>query len=156
MPCWTRPSAWYLEEFVDWEKGECDFGSAGFRRLLNWVGEHTDEPVSRNASQGDRFFRPGYLEEEALLMEKSTNRGFPLFIYLDGEGTETHGTSREMAEKLMEFLETADFTPESGLRNMVVSIVLEETEAYYTGDKSLDEVVGIIQNRVQLLLKENM
>ncbi len=70
------------------------------------------------------FFRPGYLEEEALLMEKSTNRGFPLFIYLDGEGTETHGTSREMAEKLMEFLETADFTPESGLRNMVVRISL--------------------------------
>ena len=55
----------------------------------------------------------------------------------------------------MEFLETADFTPESGLRNTVVSIVLEEVEAYYTGDKSLDEVIGIIQNRVQLLLNEN-
>ena len=55
----------------------------------------------------------------------------------------------------MEFLETADFTPESGLRNKVVSIVLEETAPYYAGDKSLDEVIGIIQNRVQLLLNEN-
>ncbi len=39
---------------------------------------------------------------------------------------------------------------------MVISIVLEEVEAYYTGKKSLDEVIGIIQNRVQLLLNENM
>lgn len=66
-----------------------------------------------------------------------------------------YGTSRENAEKLMALLEAADFTPESGLRNMVVSIVLEETKPYYTGDKSLDEAVGIIQNRVQLLLEEN-
>ena len=64
--------------------------------------------------------------------------------------------SREMAEKLMAFLEAADFTPDWGLRQMVVSIVLEESEPYYTGDKSLEEVTGIIQNRVQLLLKENM
>lgn len=34
---------------------------------------------------------------------------------------------------------------------MVASIVLKEVEAYYTGKKSLDEVIGIIQNRVQLV-----
>ncbi len=78
-----------------------------------------------------------------------------MFYTVDDEEVEIYGTSREMAEKLMALLESADFTPESGLRNMVVSIVLEETKSYYTGDKSLDEVAGIIQNRVQLLLKEN-
>ncbi len=35
-----------------------------------------------------------------------------------------------------------------------VSIVLEEPEAYYTGDKSLDEVVKLIRNRVSLILAE--
>ena len=230
---------WYLEEYVDWEEGKCHFDSEGFRRLLKWVGEHSEElPADpRTRTFGTR----GYLPEEALLMEgfidfqdavlweiqcgeEVTLTGFPT---ADGRGTaslqveaplgivagagnregawefleyyissskddvewgnalptsrsrlqklmekavtqprnmsyvvndeEVHAyeTPPEMAEKLMEFLETADFTPESGLRNTVVSIVLEEVEAYYTGDKSLDEVIGIIQNRVQLLLNEN-
>lgn len=232
-------AAWYLEEYVDWEKGKCNFDSEGFRRLIKWVGEHSDvlpaDPRTRV------FSTQGYLPEEALLMEDFIDfqdavlweiqcgdevmlTGFPT---ADGRGTaslqveaplgivagaenregawefleyyissskddvewgnalptsrsrlqklmekavtqprnmsyvvndeEVHAyeTSPEMAEKLMEFLETADFTPESGLRNTVVSIVLEEVEAYYTGDKSLDEVIGIIQNRVQLLLNEN-
>ena len=37
---------------------------------------------------------------------------------------------------------------------MTVGIILEESEAYYTGDKSLDEVVALIQNRVGLILGE--
>ncbi|MCI9189910.1 MAG: hypothetical protein HFH84_09820 [Lachnospiraceae bacterium] len=78
------------------------------------------------------------------------------YLTLDDEEVPVYATSREMAEKLMAFLEAADFTPDWGLRQMVVSIVLEESEPYYTGDKSLEEVTGIIQNRVQLLLKENM
>lgn len=78
------------------------------------------------------------------------------YLTLDDEEVPVYATLREMAEKLMAFLEAADFTPDWGLRQMVVSIVLEESEPYYTGDKSLEEVTGIIQNRVQLLLKENM
>lgn len=230
---------WYLEEYVDWEEGTCDFDSEGFRRLLKWVGEHSEElpadPRTRILNMR------GYLPEEALLMEDYIDfqqavlweiqcgeevslKGFPtadgrgtasvlveaplgivagagnregawefleyyissskdetvwgslptsrtrlqklmeiavtrpsnVSYVLDGEEVHGYETPPEMAEKLMEFLETADFTPESGLRNMVASIVLEEVEAYYTGNKSLDEVIGIIQNRVQLLLNENM
>ena len=232
-------AAWYLEEYVDWEKGKCHFDNDGFRKLLRWVGEHSEEPPASDP-RSRIFYVLGYLPEEALLMEyyidfksvvlwevqcggEITLTGFPtadgrgtvsLYVeaplgivagaenregawefleyyisssadedwifelptsrtllqelmeksvteksrstyILDGEEVNARETSREMAEKLMEFLETADFTPESGLRNTVVSIVLEEVEAYYTGDKSLDEVIGIIQNRVQLLLNEN-
>lgn len=233
-------AAWYLEEYVDWETGECSFDSEGFRRLLEWIGKYSEEPPADSRTRV--FYMQGYLPEEALLIEERidfesvvlmelkcgedlTLTGFPtadgrgtaslrveaplsivagaenkdgawefLEYYIsssaDGEwthylptsrprlqelmekavrkstseghsyainGEKVHGyeTSRDMAEKLMELLEAADFTPESDLRNMVVSIVLEETEAYYTGDKSLDEVIGIIQNRVQLLLDEN-
>lgn len=240
---------WYLEEYVDWENGTCDFNNEGFRRLLEWVGEHAKDSAGQTGSRGRIFYRHGYLPEEALLMEnlidfrtaaeweiqfgeELTLTGFPTadgrgtagirvepplgivagaankegawefleyyisaeaaqnvtnslptsrsrlltlmevatkeryydgsaepaakyFLTLDGEQVPVYVTSREMAEKLMSLLESADFTPESGLRNMVVSIVLEETEPYYTGDKSLEEVIGIIQNRVHLLLKEN-
>jgi len=36
----------------------------------------------------------------------------------------------------------------------ITQIVLEESGAYFSGDKSLDEVISIIQNRVNLYLKE--
>ena len=198
---------WYLEEYVDWKEGKCHFDNEGFRRLLRWIGEHSEEPpVSDPRTR--IIYKSGYLPEEALLMEdyitfdrvalwkiqcgeELTLIGFPT---ADGRGTVSlhveaplgiiagagnregawefleyyisssadekwiYGllpTNRTLLQKLMDFLETADFTPESGLRNTVVSIVLEETAPYYAGDKSLDEVIGIIQNRVQLLLNEN-
>lgn len=232
-------AAWYLEEFVDWEKGECSFDSEGFRRLLGWVGEHAEESDPQVGSQGsvsmegnfpaEALLIEGHIDfEDAViwearcggeitltgfptadgrgtarvnveaplgivagagnregawefleyyissstdgkwshglpvsrnrlreLMEKEVQKSRPTFRIIDGEEVEIGGISRETAEKLVSLLESADFTPESGLRNMVVSIVLEESEPYYTGDKSLDEAVDIIQNRVQLLLKEN-
>ena len=37
----------------------------------------------------------------------------------------------------------------------VLQIVTEEAQAYFTGNKSLDDVVGVIQNRANLYIKEN-
>ena len=34
-------------------------------------------------------------------------------------------------------------------------IIQEEAEAYFTGDRSIEEVADIITNRVQLYLDEN-
>ena len=90
------------------------------------------------------------LMEEAVKEESRAKK----FQYLEGEAVPIYATSQEMAERLMDFLEEADFTPGSRLRDMTVGIILEESEAYYTGDKSLDEVVALIQNRVGLILGE--
>ena len=62
-------ASYYLEEFVDWEKGECSFDSQGFRRLLVWVGEHTKESGEHSVSGRRTYSRQGYLPEDALLME---------------------------------------------------------------------------------------
>ncbi len=248
-------AAWYLEEYVDWETGKCDFDSEGFRRFLVWAGEHAEKPAHAGNSAGQAgfrgrtFYKQGYLSEKALLMEdfidfrtaaaweircgeELTLTGYPTadgsgtagiqvepplgivadagnkegaweflefyisagkeqdstsnlptsrsrlqalmaealeqqnyeesknpvakyFLTLEDESVPVYATSRKMAEQLMAFLEAADFTPDSGMRQMIVGIVLEESEPYYTGDKSLEEAVGIIQNRVQLLLDEN-
>lgn len=236
-------AAYYLETFVDWEKGECRFDSEEFRRLLLWVGEHGKETVR---TSGIRFHEVGSMQEDALLMESWLDfqeaaqwkaqfgeeiglLGYPtadgrayahiwveaplgivagspnkegawefLEYYLAGEMEEMDGTlstrkemlreqmeeameqeyiageprskgemwlngervpyyatSPEMAGMVMAFLEEADFTPASGLRDRVASIVTEEAELYYGGSKSLDEVVEVIQNRVQLMLEEN-
>ena len=39
--------------------------------------------------------------------------------------------------------------------NPVITNVMEEAPAYFEGQKSLDEVTDIIQNRVQLYVDEN-
>lgn len=236
-------AAYYLETFVDWEKGECRFDSEEFRRLLLWVGEHGKETVR---ASGIRFHEVGPMQEDALLMENWLDfwevfkwkaqfgeeislLGYPtadgrvyahirvetplgivagsqnkegawefLEYYLTEETEEMgntlstrkevlqrqmeeamgkenpvgeHSSSRgivldgktyfyeaispEMAGMVMAFLEEADFTPASSLRDRVASIVTEEAELYYGGSKSLDEVVEVIQNRVQLMLEEN-
>ena len=37
----------------------------------------------------------------------------------------------------------------------ILGIIDEETEAYFVGQKDLDSVTDVIQNRVQLYLQEN-
>lgn len=61
---------------------------------------------------------------------------------------------QDQADAILNAVETADFRPMSEEEEMIVRIVLEEAESYYRGDKSLEEVTGLIQNRVQLLLNE--
>ena len=60
---------WYLEEYVDWDKGTCNFDSEGFRRLLQWIGEHgSDEPQTAGTGESVYYTR-GYMPEDALFME---------------------------------------------------------------------------------------
>lgn len=37
----------------------------------------------------------------------------------------------------------------------VIRIIMEEAGAYYSGQKSAEDAVGIIQNRVQVYVHEN-
>ena len=43
----------------------------------------------------------------------------------------------------------------SGFCDKISSLINEETEAFYAGDKTAEETAEIIQNRVQLLLDES-
>ncbi len=236
-------SPYYLEEFVDWEKGECSFDSDGFRRLLSWAGEY-GKASDENALPRMRIIsEPSYVPEDTLLiedvlsfgqaavwevqmgeslrllgyptadgngrvcldvkapagivagaknkdgawafleyfLETETSGGIDYWmpvrisglenmmeksireeegrikfsVGLGGEAVPVYGNSRETARQVMASLEEADFSPGNGLEDEIVSIVVEEAEGYYTGNKSLDEVTGIIQNRVKLLLGEN-
>ncbi len=80
---------------------------------------------------------------------------------LDFSKRETLAEIRNMTFELPEGAEEnggANFlsalTPRSVEEEKIIHIVLEEAESYYTGDKSLEEVTELIQNRAQLLLNE--
>lgn len=61
---------------------------------------------------------------------------------------------RQQAEDTLSAIESADFQPVWEVEEKIARIVAEEAESYYQGDKSLDRVIELIQNRVQLLLNE--
>lgn len=64
-------------------------------------------------------------------------------------------TPERLAQELMTAIESSDFTPLPDEADKILDIVLEEMAGYYNGDKSIDEVIKIIQNRSQLLLDEH-
>ena len=70
------------------------------------------------------------------------------------EGYDFYGLSREQADRLMEMLESVDFRPRSSAENAIIDIIMEETASFYNGDKSIELVMEIIQNRASLLVQE--
>lgn len=61
---------------------------------------------------------------------------------------------KEQADVILNVIETADFTPMSEEEEIIIRIVVEEAESYFSGNKNLEEVTALIQNRAQLLLME--
>lgn len=53
-------------------------------------------------------------------------------------------------------IETADFLPFTVTEEQIIAIVCEEAEQYFSGAKSLEEVQGIMNNRISILLQEGM
>jgi len=250
-------SHYYLEKFVDWEKGECSFDSEEFRSLIAWVGKYGWEPGQAEQQMGHSFEYDGYYSEDVLMVsgysisftslmefelqlqdeaclkgypsvdgaeffsgktsgklginansthkeaawefmefywqicaEESARWGYPpisksklekryenmtTITYIEGartmegepaikekgivsapDGSLVHFNSidKDQGDAILNVIKTADFSPLSEKEKMVIRIVLEEAEGYYQGDKSLEEVTRLIQNRVQLLLDE--
>ena len=72
-------------------------------------------------------------------------------------GDDTHEVyefPQYLTDALMEQIEGMDFRPRSAAEEQIIEIVAEEADIYYKGDKSLEDVTAVIQNRVELLLKE--
>lgn len=72
--------------------------------------------------------------------------------YGDWEYTYHIPTEEEVA-RVRELIEIA--VPAFSSDNEIFKIIQEETEGYFQGQKSVDEVAGIIQSRVQLYVNEN-
>lgn len=76
------------------------------------------------------------------------NKGEGTYVLLAGK---PDGTS--YVEEYIAFLDSCIPSPVED--EIIASIVLEEAQPYFSGDKNIDTVIGIIQSRVQLYLDEN-
>lgn len=68
------------------------------------------------------------------------------------EDLNTYRMSEEQEEAFWDMIQRAK--PKGRKYTRILDILYEETEAYFTGNKSIEEVVSLIQNRVQLYLDE--
>ena len=73
--------------------------------------------------------------------------------YADGSSVQYFEMSKEEAEQLMKLLSNVHRVDMSG-DNVIFNIIREEAGSYFAGQKTVDEVVEIIQNRVQLYVNE--
>lgn len=80
--------------------------------------------------------------------ELKTNEEGKSHYYPTMEGT------KEMADELKNYAERARYLPLK--TEEIMSIIIEEADMFFSGDKTLDAVCDLIQNRVQLYLDENM
>ena len=70
----------------------------------------------------------------------------------EGDMYEYHYATQEEIDKFYEILSVAKLNP--GDQNEVFSIIDEETQSYFSGQKTLDECAKIIQSRVSLYVSE--
>lgn len=82
--------------------------------------------------------------QEGLSHHFATKEGLPVEIFL----------TEEMADEIKDYAEQARYLPLK--TKEIMSIINEEANMFFSGDKTLDAVCDIIQNRVQVYLDENM
>jgi ABC-type glycerol-3-phosphate transport system substrate-binding protein len=75
------------------------------------------------------------------------------FTFSDGEVIDLDGATQDEIDALSEMIHGASITGAGAVE--IMKIVDEESQAYFEGDKSLDEVAEIIQSRAQIYVDEN-
>lgn len=111
--------------------------------------------------QAQRQYSMSWIRTDVLedcVKEGVTNYGYPTPVPLFSQGNSVIilGGKPDGSSYLPEFLKMAGNShPNESALDTVRNMIREEAEAYFTGDKGLEETVGLIQNRVQLYLDES-
>lgn len=66
---------------------------------------------------------------------------------------EIYAANQEQIDDLKEIISQSSVSMDQ--RNEVIDIVVEEVSPYFEGQKSMDEVISIIQSRIQIYISEN-
>ena len=74
--------------------------------------------------------------------------------YMNGESITLPPLTQEQVNEVVDFISSVKRT--SFNNQEVINIISEETAAFYSGQKSVDDVVNIIQKRVQIYVSDQM
>lgn len=87
-------------------------------------------------------------------MERDKDGKFGTRIYSDGWSYESHAVTWDEIQAILDLVPEA--TPYFSVEDSaILHIINEEAAAWYSGQKAIDDVAGIIQNRAQVYVDEN-
>lgn len=148
----SKDGAWSFIEYLLSKKETKSSSASGFpsrKDSLQSMIEDEMTPEYRIYGNGEIYILPDTGEPEMI-----PKGGFILY-----EGTESvyyYYMTQEQVDSIMEIIDALDFTPESSLKTVVMNIIREELDPWLYGDKTLEKAADNIQNRVQILVQENM
>ena len=122
------------------EKDTCSVED--FKALLSPAAEPFLEKMAEKAQQ-----KPFYLDENGEKVEYDNT------YYLNDVEIVIEPMTKEKTDKVLQFIESVDQI--MNYNSSITSIIEEETEPYFAGQKSAKEVADIIQSRVQIYVNEN-
>ncbi len=146
-----KDGAWeFIEEFlaqeVDPDRGFSGWGFPTMKSLLNDMAEEAVKIEYWTDENGELYF-----DENGEPVVMGTGGGFS---YQDGWSYEYRKCTQEEVDKVFELIDVAK--PVSNSQgDEIMNIINEEAEAFYKGQKSVDEVASIIQSRVKIYIGEN-
>lgn len=116
-----------------------------YQSTIEWGLPTQKKYFDANAEKGKE--RPWYTDEEGNKIEYDDT------FYMNGEEIILDPLSQEQIDEVVSFILSIDkcyYYNES-----IINIVNEEMDAFFTGQKSAQEVAKIIQNRAQIYVDEN-
>ena len=123
-----------------------EYLTEAYQRELQW-GLPVVKSVFDEKAQ-DALNKPYYMDESGEKVEYNET------FYINGESIELDPMTQEQIDQVVEFI--TGINRRQYYNNDINDIILEEAEAFFAGQKSAQEVAGIIQSRVQIYVSENM
>lgn len=137
----VKDGAWAFIEFLIQYRFEDDMFEHGFFSEISGLEAQFSEAMVKEYSKAPEGVEPVELPK--------WNIGY-------GNGqviAEAYAATQEDIDALKKLIDGASYVYNAG-SNSIYAIVQEETYGYLNGDKTVEETVDIIQNRVQLYLDE--
>lgn len=116
-----------------------------YQNTMTWnmpVNKKVFDKLAQEASQ-----KPFYIDENGEKVE------YDDYFYMNGEQIPLEPMSQEQIDKTVSFIESVN--KKVYYNSDIQNIINEECESFFTGQKSVQDVVGIIQSRVQIYVNEN-
>lgn len=93
-----------------------------------------------------------WTDEDGVEHEEVVSGGSSV-TYGDGWTYEYHTPTQEEVDQILALIEVA--SPAASQNSEIMTIISEEAEAFYKGQKSAEEVAAVIQSRAQIYVSEN-
>ncbi len=98
------------------------------------------------------------MEQEYIKDENGSQREMPKSTWMRSLGgeeftVEVYSANEEQVARVREMIETAQ--NEESMNTEILNIISEEASGYFEGQKSVEDVAAVVQNRVQLYMNEN-